>query len=160
MDSVWVPTARLVCLGISTPAHRLSWTLDGILFGSRAISKVLGFYSEDLLFLAGVVALWFLIGEEIDSQKLSSERPQPKPRTGKILWNTLVALYGLDLLVVICLHNVVFTNPRNGTGGDGNFVGDLIFQILWFIWSLLLIIFPGRVLLAVLRRRQLGATAA
>ena len=160
VDSIWVPTARLVCLGISAPAHRLSWILDGILFGSRAIPKVFGFYSEDLLFLVGVSVLWFLIGKEIDSQRFPSEHPQTKLRTGKILRNILVALYGLDLLVVICLHNVVFTNPRNGTGGDGNFTGDLIFQLLWFIWAIVLIVVPSWKLFKAARRKPMSESPA
>ena len=49
------------------------------------------------------------------------------------------------------LHNVIFTNPSRGTGGGSNFVGDIIRQSLWLIWSLALIMSSGRVLVCATR---------
>ena len=146
LDTFWAATPTLICYGINVPAYRLSWMLDSLLYRDRFRPELPGFYFSDWLFLIGVAILWYLIGTKIDT------RTKEKSRTGKIFWNLLAALYGFNLLIVICLHNVIFTDPRTGTGGDGNFLGDLIFQGLWFIWSLALIIVPGREL-AGLRRK-------
>jgi hypothetical protein len=92
--------------------------------------------------LLGVVVLWYLVGKEIDAWRRPDEFSDPKSRTGKIVRNGILALYGMLLLVTMDLHNT-----------DNNTMGDLIERILWFVWSLALIILPMRKLLAILRHK-------
>jgi hypothetical protein len=109
--------------------------------------------SVDILFVMLVAAFWYLIGRRFD--RIESAGVALESLRGiKIIWKSLVLLYGINLLIVICLHNVLFTKPPSETGGDANFLGDLIYQVLWLVWSLILIVVPGRDLLLAIRRRK------
>lgn len=153
LDTVWVPTPTLLCYGLNAPAFRISGMVEKLLSSlpNDLFSKVP--HSGDALFVIIVAILWYLVGRRIDYFR-SSRTAAESVHGRKIAWKLLVLLYGLNLLIVICLHNVLFTSPRNGTGGDNNFLGDLIFQGLWFIWSLILIIVPGRDLFRAIRRTK------
>jgi hypothetical protein len=146
LDTMWVPTPTLLCYGINAPAFRISGMLDQIFssWGNDVLSKIAN--STDILFLIALTIFWYLVGRRIDYLS-STPEAIAGVRISRLVWKLLVLLYGLNLLIVICLHNVLFTNPKNGTGGDNNFLGDLIFQGLWLTWSLILIVVPARDLL-------------
>jgi hypothetical protein len=142
IDSPWTSTAERLVEGINLPATRIvEMALDVSPWTNTGVPGIGGFYFVDWMFICGVVGLWYLVGKKLDnyqSLKLDTKRG-PLARTA--VWDVLLALYGLYLLIPLLLHNVVFTNPKNGTGGDANFVGSFLFQSLWFTWSLLLISF-------------------
>ncbi len=153
LDTIWVPTPTLLCYGVNAPAFRINGIVDQILSSLRNdfFSKVA--HSGDILFVIIVAMFWYLVGRRIDYSR-SFHTAVESVHGRKIAWKLLILLYGLDLLVVICLHNVIFTNPRNNSYADNNFLGELVFQGLWFIWSLVLIIVPGRDLLRAIHRRK------
>jgi hypothetical protein len=90
-----------------------------------------------------VAILWYFVGRKIDSYRFAQDREHPRMSVGRIVANILAALYGMNLVVVIFLHNVIFTNPKYHNGGGSNFVGDVVYQSLWLLWSLVLIFIPG-----------------
>ena len=153
LDTVWVPTPTLLCYGINAPAFRISRMLDQLLSYLRSdlLSKIGD--STDILFLIVLATFWYLVGKRADYFR-SAHGDRGTVHGSTLVWRLIVLLYGLNLLIVICLHNVLFTNPKNGTGGDNNFLGDLIFQGLWLIWSLILITIPVYDLLTDIRRRR------
>jgi hypothetical protein len=107
--------------------------------------------SGDFIYLLLVAILWYLVGKKLDYHQ-SRVKKVPSVRTK--FWNFAVLVYGLYLFLVICLHNVIFTSPSKGNGGSSNFVGDVIRQGLWLLWSLALITLSGRTLISENRRGE------
>ncbi|MGC1449845.1 MAG: hypothetical protein WA830_07405 [Candidatus Sulfotelmatobacter sp.] len=108
----------------------------------KFIPRIAGFYAQDLFLLAGVIVLWYLVGKKIDTTRRPELPRREKPATLEIIWNILVALYGIILLLTMDIHDV-----------DSNSMGNLIERILWFVWALALIFLPTQKLLAMLRRK-------
>lgn len=106
----------------------------------------------DLIYIVLVAILWYFVGKKIDSYRLSGISGQERPSIGGILKNLFVVLYGIYLLLVICLHNVIFTAPKNGNMGSSNPLGDVIRQTLWLLWCLALILIPSITLASAFRR--------
>jgi hypothetical protein len=140
-SSFWVPTPILVCYGLNAPAYRLVPALNTLVFG-RFMHKMAGFYPVEQVLLLGVVVLWYLVGKKIDEWKRPDEFSELKPRTGKIVRNGILVLYGMLLLATMDLRDT-----------DNNVIGDLIERILWFVWSVALILLPMQKLLAMLRHK-------
>ena len=147
-DVYWHSTFELICLGLNTPVERAA-----ILIYSLSGSWI-GVFSGDLLYMVLTAMLWYLVGKKIDSYRHTEVYGQEGISVGGVLGNSLGILYGLYLLLFISLHNVVFTNPRDGNGGSPDYYADLIRQILWFLWSLILIFIPGMTIARSLRRRR------
>jgi hypothetical protein len=148
----WHPTHELILAGLNTPADRL----DFVLFGLLRWPSWMGVRSGDLLYFVLVGVLWFLVGKNIDSYRFGVESPPEVVSSRRNVWDFVMFLYGLYLVLVICLNNVIFTSPARGNGGTANFVGDLIRQGLWLLWSLALIVFPGRALVRAARRGRIA----
>ena len=153
LDTLWVPTPTLLCYGINAPAFRINEIVDQILSSLRnhLLSDVA--HSANIIFLVIVAMFWYMVGRRMDYSRSTHTSTGPT-RVREIAWKVLVMLYGLTLLIVICLHNVLFTNPANNSYADNNLLGELIFQALWFIWAVILIIVPSHDLLRVIRRRR------
>ena len=142
IDSPWAPTAERLVEGINLPAARIvEMALDVFPWTSTDGPGIGRFHFVEWMFICGVVGLWYLVGRKLDNYQI----PKPNTKRGQLVrtavWDVLLALYGLYLLIPLSLHNVVFTNPKNGTGGDANFLGSFLYQSLWFIWSLFLVSF-------------------
>lgn len=135
-DIYWRSTFDLLCAGLSAPADHLSFIVYG--WSSYRTGVFLG----DIVYLVLVAILWYLVGSKIDSWRLNETRVQQKTSLYIVL-NVLAALYGLYLLLFLALHNIASTAPRNGNGGTSNFVGDVIHQSLWLLWSLTLLVVPS-----------------
>ena len=148
MYEFWRPTSDLICYGINAPAFRLVPAIYHLAFG-KFIPRIAGFYPADLFLLAGVIVLWFLVGREIDARRDPRRSPREKPATAKIIWNLLIAFYGVILLVTMDLHDV-----------DSNSIGNLIERILWLVWALVLILLPARNLLTMVREKRSTQTAS
>lgn len=152
-DIYWHPTLELVCAGLNAPVDQLSRILYSIL------GSWVGVFSGNLIYLVLVASLWYAIGRKIDSYRFPRTSNQKRSPTVGILTNILVAIYGLYLLVFIALHNVIFTNPRNGNMGSSNGLGDLIRQALWLLWSIGLIVIPAATLASMLRPKSRSSAA-
>jgi hypothetical protein len=140
IDTPYVPTARMICYGLSAPADRLRM-LDSLLTSRLTPSwTLMGFYFDEWLFLIGVIAVWYFVGRKIDSYRLSNvETPQETSRSA-LFFNGLVFLFGLYLLLVTIIN---FGSPLRSPRG-GNLVGSIVETVLFFAWSLFLILTPGR----------------
>jgi hypothetical protein len=153
LDTLWVPTPTLLCYGINAPAFRITEIVDQILSSLRNHLLSDAAHSGDIIFLVIVAMFWYMVGRRMDYSRSTHTSTAPT-HLKEIAWEVLVMLYGLTLLIVICLHNVLFTNPAKNSYADNNFLGELVFQALWFIWALILIIVPSRDLFGVIRRRR------
>jgi len=147
-DPYWHSTFELICIGINTPVERAAILIYG-LSGSW-----IGVFSGDLIYLALTIMLWYFVGKKIDSYRHPKADAQVGVSVGRVLGNSLSILYGLYLLLAISFHNMIFTNPQNGNGASSDYYADLIRQILWFLWSLILILIPGITVALSLRRRR------
>jgi hypothetical protein len=144
-DIYWHPTFELVCAGLNAPVDQLSIILYSLL------GPWVGVFSGDLIYLVLVASLWYSVGRKIDSYRFPRTSNQKGAPIAGTLTNIIVAIYGLYLLVFISLHNVIFTDPKNGNMGSSNGLGDLIRQTLWFLWSVGLIVVPTATLASALR---------
>jgi len=139
-DELHVSTERMICLGINGPA----W-LFSILLSPLPISRVGIFGLYDIQFLIGVAALWYVVGKSLDrrSSGASVERASP----GYFLWNLFLVSLG------VYFFSMALASLRS-LGRYNNPVGNLIEGILFFVWSVALITFPGIKLVNALRRKQ------
>jgi hypothetical protein len=143
-DVYWVSTYDLLCAGLNTPAEKFTILIY------KLVGHSVGPISGELIYLASIFVLWYLVAKRIDSYRFPDARAREGPSISSIVPNVLAFIYGILLLIVISLHNVIFTSPRNVTGGGSNLYGDLVRQSLWFLWSLVLIVIPARTLVAVI----------
>jgi hypothetical protein len=146
-DWYWRPTLDLFCAGLNAPAdwmnlivNRLEHFRGGTFFGQ-------------VQYMLLVAILWYLVAWEIDKFGLRRRGQRTKLSAWEFLTKLFLVLYGLDMLLVIGLHNIVFTPPHFGNGQTSNFIGDVLHQGLWLVWSLALIGVPVAALLRA-RRNQ------
>jgi len=74
-SELYVPTARLICRGLNAPAL-IFRMFDPIRYGPEfdwIPRSTLGFDSDDLFFLVGVIVVWYIAGRSLDGVAL--ERP-------------------------------------------------------------------------------------
>ncbi len=144
-DWYWRPTLDLFCAGLNAPADFLNLILSE-LEGFRG-----GQFFGQVQYMSLVAILWYLVAWEIDKFRLRRRGQRTKLSAWEFLTKLFLMLYGLDMLLVIGFHNVVFTQPHFGNGQTSNFIGDVLHQGLWLVWSLALIGVPVATLL---RMRQ------
>ena len=141
----YVSTPRLICWGLNAPAL-LFRTLNPIGWGPTfgwLPRSVLGFDTDDLFFLAGVIFVWYFVGRAIDRQGGSKPKARPRTATALIVHTLLLAVGGL--LFYLGLRD--FQDPTFGNLGHRPYRG-----ILTFLWSGNLIFLSGRALVRVTRR--------
>jgi hypothetical protein len=156
-DIYWHSTFELFFIGLNAPAMQMTvilyWIFDGYV----------GLFGGDLISVSLVALLWYLAGRKIDSYRFAERRADATISVGGKLRLWLTALYGLYLLIFLCLDNLVFSVPYFGSsGGSSNFVGEILRQSLWLVWSLVLLLVPVREIVRSRRRsaglRREGAT--
>jgi hypothetical protein len=147
-DVYWHSNFEMIFLGINAPVETAA------ILSYRLLGSWVGVFSGDVIYMALTAMLWYVVGRKLDSWGHTKTDGQGVFTVGKVFGNSLSILYGLYLLISISLHNVIFTNPANGNGGSSNYLGDVIRQTLWFLWSLLLILIPGMTVALSLRRRH------
>jgi len=148
MDTPYVPITRLVCWGISAPAERLR--ILSFLVPNRIDQKLLhatGFYSDTLIFLVGVVILWYLIGRAIDFHWFAKNPARTNSALRNTLLNWLMLVCGIYLFIVSVVNfNDPLRHPK-----DANLVGNVVEALLFFAWSIVLMFLPARRLLDAIR---------
>jgi len=145
-DELYVPTLRLICLGVNAPAWVLTILLTG--FPLHDV-KLFRLYTSDLEFLACVALVWFFVGKALDARAAS--RPQPPRTPGRILSRALLMILGL-VLFIMALSSL--RSPTRYNNVSGNILGGILF----LAWSLVLIVLPGRQLLRSGRTQPTPAT--
>jgi hypothetical protein len=147
-DVYWTPTLDLFCKGWNAPADHMNFILDA-LEGVRG-----GVALGNIQYMLLVAALWYLVARKICRFQSAKARQPDDSSVTKISIELLVMLYGIYMLLVILLHNMVFTPTHFNAGITSNFVGDILRQSLFFLWSLALIVVPAATLFTAVRTKK------
>jgi len=138
---MYVHTARLICWGLNAPAllfrflNPIGWgpMWDGL------PRSILGFDTDDLFFLLGVIVVWYFVGRALD-RRPASEKVAPR---GTVTVATLMVCFVVlalgGLLSFAGVHDLVHpssNNPYHSVRG-----------LLTLIWSVSLIFLSVRWLL-------------
>lgn len=128
----YVPIGHRICWGLNAPAVSFR-ILGSYLIRSKqpsgsVILRDFGFGADDLLFLAGVVIVWYLVGRALDGQRTS--------RTSGGHGIALALMARLLLLALGCLFLFVVFERYNHLDHAGAF--------LTATWSVSLIVLSGR----------------
>jgi hypothetical protein len=141
----YVPTARLVCWGLSAPA--LLFRGVGLLLTRlqsvfpRVIESVFGLYTDDLFFLLGVIVVWHLAGCTLDHRRASRAVVARRTATTVIVNALLLTLGGI--LFALGWRDMVrppYNNPAFPIGA-----------VLTWLWAFSLISINGKRLLTAIR---------
>ena len=134
-------------LGLNAPAV----LFEGICKASFPIerlnqppSSLFGIGVGQILFLTGVLALWFFVGLSLDrrnGQRISSH-------SGTTFW-TLLSTLGLLVAATVLLGGAVFLIAHRPSGNN---IGDVVQGIFWLGWSVLMAYVSGRRIFARLHR--------
>jgi hypothetical protein len=144
-DELYVPAARMVCLGINAPAWMLTLLVSVI-----PLPKMYAFSlrTEDFILLVGVFVVWYLIGRRLDRGGVLEICIRSRRTTlGKILVNG-----GLLVLSGLLLNWAIqgFRSP----GRYNNPLGNLIEAAFSLAWAVALTLFSGRKLLGMIRTKR------
>jgi hypothetical protein len=134
-DTLYSPTARLICAGINAPAT--------ILIGfARMFDRVdhprptmFGLSLEFVFFLLGIGLLWYFVGKFLD-QRLIPNRPRLWSRNEFIFIGGALAVYGLVLLS-LGLQGLLTPWQWN------NYWGNAVHASLLVIWAGALLAIPA-----------------
>ena len=138
---LYVPTARLICMGLNAPALLFRF-LDPIMWGPRFAvlpSSLLGFDTHDLFFLIGVTVVWCVVGRALD-RRGTLESALEGRSIGAVLVQLLLLALGV-LLFMAGVHDLEHPASNNPN--------QPIRAFLTFVWSVSLVWVSG---LAILRR--------
>jgi hypothetical protein len=138
----YVPTARLICLGLNAPAMlfmHLNPTSWGEAFDFLPRS-VLGFDTDDLFFLLGVVVVWYFVGRAVDQRQFSRTAGKRRIMAPLTACPLLLALGGL-------LFHWGQQNLKNPYDNPDPPFG----AVLMLAWAVSLIFFSGRWLVRTIR---------
>jgi hypothetical protein len=144
---LYVPTGRLICLGLNAPA-RLFRFADPTQWESTPAwvpRSLFGFSTDDLFLLAGVAVVWFLVGLALDHRHDLDTMGGRKKALGLVVSPLLLALGGL-----------LFYGALRELGPNNNNVNAPIGGILTLMWALSLIFFPGKWLVNAIFRADRG----
>ncbi len=136
-SAFYVPNVRLICDGLNAPA---------LLFGALAIfgsytSSFLGFPTSDLLFLVGVIIVWYIVGRVLDRRRNSKAAPQRGIATALVMYPLLLMLG--SLLLFLGVYGLGPHRPNIADPPVGAF--------LTLMWSGTLIFLSGRGLVRAIR---------
>jgi hypothetical protein len=135
---MYMTTGGFVCIGINAPATLFRVAAAAVLplyTPDRTPWSLLGFGTEDLLFLAAVIAVWYLVGQWLDKRIAGKASRTAIPRWLGVLVSAGLALFGVPLIALgakglnsysIGFHN--YNNPR----------GSLIAWVLALTWGITL----------------------
>jgi hypothetical protein len=143
--SMYVPTARLICWGVTAPAMLFRGL--GLLLGSWESTfpwmtrSVGGFYTDDLFFLAGVVVVWCSVGRGLDQRRTRQTTGERGTVTALTAYTLQLVLWGLLFILGLdYLRNPPFNNPDYP-----------VVAIPILAWSVGLIFLSGRRLVRAIR---------
>ena len=154
-DVYWRSTLDLFSAGLNAPVDYMNFILNELEDFRGGV--LLGHIQYMLL----VAALWYLAARRICRFRpnLSSDE-SARVSVPAILAESLLMLYGIYMLLVICYHNMIFTPTHFNSGQTSNFIGDVLRQGLFFLWSLVLIAVPAATLYGTLRKKDLRSKPA
>jgi hypothetical protein len=146
---MYVPTARLICWGLSAPAL-LFRALNPIGWGptfERLPRSIVGVDTDDLFFLAGVIVVWYIAGRALDQRRTSKTAGRSGILTTSIVYPLLLVLGGVLLFGGLYdLEHPSSNNPDHPVRG-----------LLTLMWSVSLIFLSGRGLVRAIRHAFRGS---
>ena len=139
-----VPTSRLICAGLNAPAQLFAAIPELTRISTAWLpGLVYGFEISDLFFLVGVLFVWYLVGQAIDSRNVPKPEATSGMATALVAHVLLLAVGGL--LLYIGLFD--FREPTFGNLAHRPYRG-----ILTLLWAGSLLFISSRGLLRVRRR--------
>lgn len=145
-SELYVPTVRLICRGLNAPAL-LFRMLNPIGLGPAfdwVPRSMLGFDTDDLFFLVGVIIVWCLVGRALDQRRTSTTAARSRMATVLIMCLLLMAVGGL--LLWLALHDLQHPGYENLDPPVGAF--------LTLMWSASLVVLSGKGLLRAIREHR------
>jgi hypothetical protein len=133
LDTPPTSPASLVCMGISAPVFPLIY-LDALVPRAWYPASVLGFGVPQIFFLLGVVAVWYLVGWNLD-RRWSLKTPLAENSGGRVPLRILLILLGAFLF----FGGVTAIRQGILRSSDGNAWGYYIGGALFLAWSIALI---------------------
>lgn len=128
LDTLYIPTADLVCRGINAPA----WLFEGILTKIIPIYRldkpplsVFGVGIDEYLFLILIIVLWYLVGRNVD--RLRSANRTAEGWIGGGFFNLVAGVVGIALLILGVLR---ISKPADFNNLRGNLLQGGMF-LLW-----------------------------
>jgi hypothetical protein len=145
-DTAYTPPITFVCLGISAPASPLIY-LAHLLPTAWSSASVMSLGMPQILFLFGVVVVWYITGEAIDHRRISSI--WAATTVGNVLVN--VVMFGLGAILTIGGIAAIRQGiqPQPYKDAMGYYVGGILF----LIWSCVLVLRPLLALGGAIRSR-------
>lgn len=130
---LFVIEARLIWRGINAPTFPLCTA-------GQSNRQVLGFGVGEILYLAAVAVLWYLVGRFLDRRRHSKVTEGQGTMTPRTMPHFLVMAWGMFLLVesLWTFHDEISFAHSYFLRIDG-----IIVATLFLVWSLILLIFPG-----------------
>ena len=139
-----VLTLRPIWRGVNAP----TWPL--CLAGSSN-NSMLGFSARELLYLAAVAVLWYLVGRFLDRRRGLQSQGSRQISLRKSVLSVCMTAWGIALLSVSVLSlDSIFPVTFSGTRLIRP--ENVVICALFLLWSFLLITIPGHKLLLALRR--------
>lgn len=134
----YAPTPILICKGISAPATLFAAGLSLLPLErlNRTPTAIFGLGAQELIFLFGVIILWFFVGRAIDSTKRGQGSFGPKAGAAK-------STIDIMLMLLATLVLMVGVTPILDTRGFTNPTGARAAAFLWLAWFLVLFFVPG-----------------
>jgi len=130
VDFPYPPTPFMVCRAISAPAALFEILVSSLLPFDRLNHSpitVFGFQLADIVFLIGVVALWYIVGRFIDA------RLNDQTLTREPAWEAGLLAVAAVLVAAILLWLSIW--PIIDRGSVLNLTGTILASILKILWS-------------------------
>jgi hypothetical protein len=136
---MYMTTGGFVCIGINAPATLFRVAAAAVLplyTPDRTPWSLLGFGTEDLLFLAAVIAVWYLVGQWLDKRIAGKASRTAIPRWLGVLVSAGLALFGVPLIALGArgLNSYSIDFPYNCNNPRGSFIG----AVLTLAWGMTL----------------------
>jgi hypothetical protein len=148
-DTFYVPTGRLICDGINAPARLLTNFVEGLLPGQWRWSFT-GSRGEIFLFFVFIAVLWYLVGAELDLHSQPKAGKEHRATSAGLFFNSFLALLG----ILLAVSSVINFGHVRDLGRWNNFVGNIVEGVLYWVWSLVLVMFSGVNLVNGFRNRR------
>jgi hypothetical protein len=152
-DTVYVSTPSLVCDGLDAPASVLRMLYRMFLerlWPEGDLWSVAGFGAEDLIFLAGVVVLWYLVGRSMDRRVFGTLPAMETGATRYKAWQVAQMLWGGMVLWTLLqefnqapLEQTLSGKILAGLGNYNNGLGCILRDLGFLGWSLVLLVRPA-----------------
>ena len=152
-DTLYISTPSMLCDGLDAPAVVLRMLYRMFLerlWPAGDLWNVAGFGVDDVLFLAGVATLWYLVGRSLDRRVFGTLPAAETGATrykawqvGQMLWGGTVFWMLLQEFNQAPLEQTLSGKILAGLGRYNNGVGCILRDLGFLAWSLVLLVRPA-----------------